>query len=112
MPVRWQSEWGHSQTDKAQMRSMLIGVIAAAGVAISGAAMAEHKAGHTQANADAPGQDRACLVTTSGGRSGQIVATKWLPRKAAQAQADNRTTFVGTNPIVATKAGCDGLNPS
>src|SRR3569623_1778572 len=40
----------------------------------------------TNANAKAPGQDRACLVTT--GTAGnfnddQIVSSKWLPRKAA-----------------------------
>lgn len=42
------------------------------------------------ANAKAPGQDRACLVTS--GTPGSfndtdIVDSKWLPRKAAEAQA-------------------------
>ena len=42
------------------------------------------------ANENAPGQDRACLVTT--GTPGnfnddQIIDAKWLPRKAAEAQA-------------------------
>ena len=71
--------------------------------------MADHKAGHTQNNPDAPGQDRACLVTTSGGANGRVVETKWLPRKAAQSQADNQTTFVGTNSAVQTKEGCENF---
>jgi len=40
--------------------------------------------------ADAPGQDRTCLVTTKAAGSfndAEIVSTKWLPRKAAEAQA-------------------------
>ncbi|MEO6012358.1 MAG: hypothetical protein ABIQ30_02065 [Devosia sp.] len=42
------------------------------------------------ANANAPGQDRACLVTTGTPNSfndEQIISSKWLPRKAALAQA-------------------------
>lgn len=43
-----------------------------------------------KANPNAPGQDRACLVTT--GTPGSfndvdIVDAKWLPRKAAETQA-------------------------
>jgi hypothetical protein len=79
-------------------------IAAVAAVGFTTAALAD--------KASAPGQDRACLVTTSGGASGAITDTKWLPRKAATKQADNDTTFVGTNPIVATKAGCDSLDPS
>jgi hypothetical protein len=42
------------------------------------------------ANPDAPGQDRVCLVTT--GKPGSfndadVTDTKWLPRKAAEKQA-------------------------
>lgn len=42
------------------------------------------------ANANAPGQDRVCLVTTGTPNSFNdvdVVGTKWLPRKAAEAQA-------------------------
>ena len=41
-------------------------------------------------NPNAPGQDRACLVTTGVPKSFadvDIVDAKWLPRKAARAQA-------------------------
>lgn len=44
----------------------------------------------TKANASAPGQDRVCLVTTGTPNSWNdvdVVSTKWLPRKAAEAQA-------------------------
>jgi hypothetical protein len=70
--------------------------------------MADHKPGHTQNNPDAPGQDRVCLVTTSGGVSGTIVGTKWLPRKAAEAQANNETTFVGNSRW--TQQACESFN--
>ena len=42
------------------------------------------------ANANAPGQDRTCLVTTKNPGSfndTDVASTKWLPRKAAEAQA-------------------------
>jgi hypothetical protein len=42
------------------------------------------------ANPAAPGQDRVCLVTTGTPNSFNdvdVVGTKWLPRKAAEAQA-------------------------
>lgn len=42
------------------------------------------------ANPAAPGQDRTCLVTTGVPNSWNdvdIVSAKWLPRKAAEAQA-------------------------
>lgn len=44
----------------------------------------------TNANPAAPGQDRVCLVTTGTPDSFNdvdVVSTKWLPRKAADAQA-------------------------
>jgi hypothetical protein len=54
-------------------------------------ALASHSfAKDNNANASAPGQDRACLVTTGTPNSfadDQIVSAKWLPRKAAKAQA-------------------------
>jgi hypothetical protein len=71
--------------------------------------LADHKAGHTANNPDAPGQDRACLVTTAGGENGEVLSGKWLPRNAAEAQADNNTTFVGEHPITFTQEGCEGL---
>jgi hypothetical protein len=54
-------------------------------LAIAGPAFAQNNA-----NANAPGQDRACLVTTgtpNNFNDDQIVSAKWLPRKAALAQA-------------------------
>lgn len=87
-------------------------IFAAAGMfVLSSAAFADQPASPGN-SANAPGHDRVCLVTTSGGASGAITDTKWLPRKAATSQANNDTTFVGTNPIVATQAGCDSLDPS
>ena len=74
-----------------------------------GMALADHKPGHNQNNPNAPGQDRVCLVTTTGGVSGTVTATKWLPRKAAEAQADNKTTFVGTHARVQTQEGCESF---
>jgi hypothetical protein len=58
-----------------------------------------------------PGHDRVCLVTTAqpGNPSARVVATKWLPRKAAEKQAGNRGAFVGTHPAVQTQAGCESF---
>jgi type 1 fimbria pilin len=91
-------------------KHIVIGLVAA--LALSSPAFADHKTGHTANNPDAPGQDRACLVTTSGGANGQVLGGKWLPRKAAEKQADNETTFVGTHPGVQTEEGCEGLPES
>ena len=44
---------------------------------------------------DAPGQDRTCLVTTKNANSWNdtdVASTKWLPRKAAEAQANKDST--------------------
>lgn len=40
-------------------------------------------------SASAPGQDRTCLVESSNGSFNDVdvASTKWLPRKAAEAQA-------------------------
>jgi len=46
--------------------------------------------GNNNANPNAPGQDRTCLVTTGVPNSwndADVTGTKWLPRKAAEAQA-------------------------
>ena len=51
------------------------------------------------ANPAAPGQDRTCLVTTGVPNSWNdvdIVGTKWLPRKAAEAQAKKNPTTMRT----------------
>jgi hypothetical protein len=51
------------------------------------------------ANANAPGQDRTCLVTTGTPNSWNdtdVVGTKWLPRKAAEAQAKKDPTTMRT----------------
>jgi hypothetical protein len=58
--------------------------------------------------AEAPGQDRTCLVTTKNANSfndTDVVRTKWLPRKAAEAQASKdpttmRTFDYGNDPLV------------
>lgn len=46
-------------------------------------------------NPEAPGQDRVCLVTTGTPNSFNdvdVIGTKWLPRKAAEAQAKKDPT--------------------
>jgi hypothetical protein len=64
---------------------LIITAVAFAVIGISGStAMAESK------KATAPGQDRTCLVTTKNAGSfndTDVASTKWLPRKAAEAQA-------------------------
>jgi hypothetical protein len=69
------------------MKSLICAAVAA--TCFIGLAVPTYAASNN-ANANAPGQDRACLVTT--GTAGnfnddQIVSSKWLPRKAAEAQA-------------------------
>jgi hypothetical protein len=57
---------------------------------------------------DAPGQDRTCLVTTKNANSWNdtdVANTKWLPRKAAEAQASKdpstmRVFDYGNDPLV------------
>ena len=57
---------------------------------------------------NAPGQDRTCLVTTKNANSWNdtdVANTKWLPRKAAEAQASKdpstmRTFDYGNDPLV------------
>ena len=73
------------------MRKVLIAVTGALTIAFStGLATAESN----KANANAPGQDRVCLITfgdhdqATAGADADIVSTKYLPRKAAEAQAD------------------------
>jgi hypothetical protein len=59
-------------------------MIAAIAAATAGSALAESK------KASAPGQDRTCLVTTKTAGSfndTDVANAKWLPRKAAEAQA-------------------------
>ncbi|MET3900398.1 hypothetical protein ABIB57_004364 [Devosia sp. UYZn731] len=69
------------------MKAIICAAVAAACfLGVSSQSMAQSN----NAKGSAPGQDRACLVTT--GTPGvfndtDIVDSKWLPRKAAQAQA-------------------------
>ena len=71
-------------------------------------AAAPSLAQNNNANPAAPGQDRTCLVTTGVPNSWNdvdIVGTKWLPRKAAEAQAKKdpttmRTFEYGNDPLV------------
>lgn len=73
------------------MRKLLLVLTSAAALATpAGFALAES----SNANQNAPGQDRVCLITfgtheqaTAGGNA-DIISTKYLPRRAAQAQAD------------------------
>jgi hypothetical protein len=72
-------------------------------VAMSPAVLAQNNA-----SSNAPGQDRVCLVTTGNPGSfndADVTETKWLPRKAADAQAskspDTMKVFDYTNdPLV------------
>jgi ABC-type sugar transport system substrate-binding protein len=65
-------------------------------------------AASNSANANAPGQDRVCLVTTGTANSWKdtdVVSTKLLPRKAAEAQAAKNPTMervfdYSTDPLV------------
>ena len=73
------------------MRKVIVAAISATAIALSaGLASAESN----NANAKAPGQDRVCLITfgsheqAKAGADAHIVSTKYLPRKAAQAQSD------------------------
>jgi hypothetical protein len=48
-------------------------------------------------SANAPGQDKTCLVTTSKANSfndADVASTKWLPRKAAEEQASKDPTMM------------------
>lgn len=56
-------------------------------------------AASNNANSNAPGQDRTCLVTTGKPNSfndADVIDTKWLPRKAAEAQASKDPTTMKT----------------
>jgi hypothetical protein len=59
-------------------------------------------------SAEAPGQDRTCLVESSNGgwNDADVASTKWLPRKAAEAQASKdparyRVFDYADDPLVA-----------
>jgi len=69
------------------MKSIVCATLAAACfMGLAGQAVAQGN----NANANAPGQDRTCLVTTGTPGSfndADITDSKWLPRKAAEAQA-------------------------
>jgi hypothetical protein len=82
-----------------------IAVLAAMVVGSASLATAESK------KAAAPGQDRACLVTTSKAGSfndTDVANAKWLPRKAAEQQASKdpstmRVFDYGNDPLVQNK---------
>ena len=68
-------------------------------VAITALSAAPVMAQGNNANPSAPGQDRTCLVTTGTPNSWNdvdIVSSKWLPRKAAEAQAKKDPTTMQT----------------
>ena len=68
-------------------------------VAIAALSCAPALAQGNKANPAAPGQDRTCLVTTGVPNSwndADVVGAKWLPRKAAEAQAKKDPTTMKT----------------
>jgi hypothetical protein len=70
------------------MKNLVISTFAA--VLVMGAAGTAVAQTDNNANANAPGQDRTCLVTSSNPGSfndADVAETKWLPRKAAEQQA-------------------------
>ncbi|RYG83216.1 MAG: hypothetical protein EON59_13940 [Alphaproteobacteria bacterium] len=66
--------------------------LVAVAVSLLGAGTAGASAQGNSANA--PGQDRVCLVQSSNGsfNDADVAGTKWLPRKAAEAQASKDPT--------------------
>lgn len=89
------------------MMKLLTGIAVAA--ALMGApAFAQ---GDNNANANARGQDRTCLVTTGVPNSwadSDVISAKWLPRKAADAQAKKDPSTMKTfeyqdDPLVKDK---------
>ena len=78
-------------------------------VLVSAAFLASGSASIAASNkTNAPGQDRTCLVTTKNANSWKdtdVANTKWLPRKAAEAQASKdpstmRIFEYGDDPLV------------
>ncbi len=70
------------------MRNLILASAAAAFLAAMGTSAMSQS--NNNANANAPGQDRTCLVTTGTPGSfndADVTETKWLPRKAAEQQA-------------------------
>ena len=70
-------------------------LIAAAAIVVSLAGTGSVFAESAKANSNAPGQDRVCLVTTKTPGSFNdvdVASTKWLPRKAAEAQSSKDPT--------------------
>jgi hypothetical protein len=80
-------------------------VITAIAGATAGSALAESK------KASASGQDRTCLVTTKTAGSfndADVATAKWLPRKAAEAQASKEPDMMRVfdydqDPLVVNK---------
>ena len=88
------------------MRNTLVSIVITMAMLV-GPALAES----SNASANAPGQDRVCLVSTGtakGWNDADIVSTKWLPRKAAEAQASKDPTMAkvfdySNDPLVLNK---------
>jgi hypothetical protein len=87
------------------MKSMFM-IIGAAAVLAATPVLAQNS--NNNANPNAPGQDRTCLVTTGVPNSWNdvdVTGAKWLPRKAAEAQAQKdpstmRTFEYENDPLV------------
>ncbi|MGN6489873.1 MAG: hypothetical protein ACTHLT_18910 [Devosia sp.] len=91
------------------LKTMLI-FIGASALLASGPALAPRT---NNANPNAPGQDRTCLVTTGVPNSWNdvdVTGAKWLPRKAAEAQAkkdpSTMRTFEYENDSLVTGGTC------
>ena len=84
--MSWTTEG--SDLGETEMKNFLTTAAAVAIVLSSGSyAIAQSD---NNANANAPGQDRTCLVTSKNPGSfndSDVASTKWLPRKAAEQQA-------------------------
>ncbi len=88
------------------MRKIIASTMLAAVLAVT--ALPASVSAQNNANKDAPGQDRTCLVTTGTPGSfndADVTETKWLPRKAAESQAsknaDTKKVFdYTTDPLV------------
>jgi hypothetical protein len=116
------------------MKRIVIAALAASALSAPGAALAFQAHGNS---ADAPGQDRVCLITwgsvadANSGADSTALSGRYLPRRAAEAQAahsdgkarvfdySNSTQAVNTGTYVIAnneqeRAFCEGpeFNPS
>ena len=95
-------------------RTLGLAVVAgfAASFGLGGVAFADHKTGHEVP----PGQDRVCLLefndpaNVEDGADADIVSAKWLPRHAAEKQAEKHPERTTQFPW--TEEDCKSFEPS